>query len=516
MFQFKRGKLFSFCYSYDNNQTKKYPELNEFNKEAYDYLFHRASNSIHPILVSRYNHLLWKSPLGIKNKIYAVKAIDNYINSIHCIIGLLKNDNDPENQFKIETFFENVAGLASEVNESFDEIKQLTKLLLFKVEQMEFYSKHDIIKEMLEHPKIFKKEDLGDTLPVFENAIRETNEKVDDFLLVTRYLHTAVSVAKKIEADVNRWDSEIGFAYIRMAAKKEREEHNWTKLSDYAKAIHYFTIAGNKQEKENAERLYFELKPKVKLNDVRIDYDPQVIMVLQGYADHIEIHSHEILKQEPNIIYSEIAKGSFSPKNTYSKIATSNTENSFLDFAHLIQFDKNKNIKFEPKSDEKNELFDPYWFQIKHSTILYLHHIFIDGIKSGHLTFENLISYFKEKTWLGKPYLKMDLGGKEIEVNWISLLAPSIVEYFVQVQSAVNSTYYKPNFVLCIDSLTMKFEGLFRNFSERVNIPTSVARTTGMQETYIHNILDNPKIKHYFNDEDIQFFRGVRQISLLI
>jgi len=135
-----------------------------------------------------------------------------------------------------------------------------------------------------------------------------------------------------------------------------------------------------------------------------------------------------------------------------------------------------------------------------------LHYIFIPGIKSGHLTYKNFISYLSNNSWIGKPHFRLDMGGEQVEVDWAGLLAPSIVEFFVQAQAWVSSNYYAPNFILCIDSLVLKIEGLFRDFSERINISTSVARQKGIQEVYLHNILDNPKFADYFNEDDMIFF----------
>jgi hypothetical protein len=100
------------------------------------------------------------------------------------------------------------------------------------------------------------------------------------------------------------------------------------------------------------------------------------------------------------------------------------------------------------------------------------------------------------------------LGGKEITIDWLTLISPAIVEYFVQVQSWQFASRYKPNFVLCIDSLTLKMEGLLRNFAERLNVSTTVgAKGGGTQEALLGNILENEIIQAYFSEDDIQFFK---------
>ena len=109
-------------------------------------------------------------------------------------------------------------------------------------------------------------------------------------------------------------------------------------------------------------------------------------------------------------------------------------------------------------------------------------------------------------TWFGATLTKKDLGGEVIHYNWISMIAPSVVEYFVQMQSSLASKEYKPNFILSIDSLTTKFEGLFREFCIRIKTPTSTNNKTTMQELYIHQLLKHPTIQKSFTEDDRLLF----------
>lgn len=509
MFDFKGARIFSFSYSTGKNigEVKKYPELDEFQKEAFEYLKSRISNTKNDLLLARYNHLLWKGLSGIKNRVYAIKSINSYINSIKQFYELYNRDKNKENPYQIGRLYETLVGLCNEVNAGIDEVKDLTKFVLFEAKGIEFYSKHGIIDDMLAHPKLFKQRDFTDTLLIFEQELKREKSKSDDFMLVNYHLPTAIKVAQKCKLDVKKWHDEMGFAYLRMAEKETEDDRIWLKQNAYAKAIQSFTLSGNGEKKKETEQLYFELKPKVKLDNVRIDFDEETVKKLKEFQDYIKNVAENLLKAEPFEIYSAIANGLFFPKYSDVLTASQNNKNAFLDFVTTIQFDKNKNITQPAKEEDNNEkLYTTYSYQINNSVLPFLHYIFIPGIKSGHLTFENFLSFLLEKSWIGQPHTTIDLGGEENEVNWVQILTPAIVEYFVQVQSWVSSKYYLPSFVLCIDSLTLKVEGLLRNFSERANISTSVGRAKGMQEAYIHNVLDNETIKKYFNEDDLLFF----------
>lgn len=509
MFDFKGVKLFSFSYSNGKNigEVKAYPQLDEFQKEAFEYLKNRISNAKNDLVLARYNHLLWKGLSGIKNREYAIQSISSYINSIKKYFELYSRDKNKENSYQIGKLYETLVGLCNEVNASFGEVKELTKFLLFEAEGIEFYSKHGITDDMLAHPKLFKKSDFANTLSIFEEELKKEKSKSDDFMLVNYHLPTAIKVAQKSGVDVKKWHNEMGFAYLRMAEKETEDNRLWLKQNDYAKAIQSFTLSGNTEKKKETEQLYFELKPKVKLDNVRIYFNEETVKKRQETQDYLKNVAEKLLKTEPFEIYSAIANGFLFPKYNDVLRASQKNKNAFLDFVTTIQFDKNKNIKQAAKEEDKNEkIYTTYSYQINNSVLPLLHYVFIPGIKSGHLTFENFLSFLVEKSWIGKPHTTIDLGGEENEINWVQILTPAIVEYFVQVQSWVSSKYYVPSFVLCIDSLTLKIEGLLRNFSERVNISTSVGRAKGIQEAYIHNVLDNETIKKYFNEDDLLFF----------
>lgn len=178
-----------------------------------------------------------------------------------------------------------------------------------------------------------------------------------------------------------------------------------------------------------------------------------------------------------------------------------------MDFAHKVEFDINNNIKREAKDPLFSEdMYFTYNYKIHNSLLPLLHYIFIEGIKSNKLTFLNFMTYLKDTTWIGKSVFKNNLTGELEEIEWLPLISPSLSEFFVQIEAWTSSKFYRPNFTLCIDSLCLKMEGLFRNFCKRAQIPTSVMTPKGMKEIQIHDVLENDIIKNYFNEDDRLFF----------
>ncbi len=509
VFDIKSDLLFLQIYSDGKNiaEIKKYPDLNEFQTEVIEYIKGRIKTSNNSILKARYNHLLWKCPSGIKKTEYAQEAIENYINSIKEYYRLFQTDENKESPIQIGELFETLTAISNQIKSDKTSLKDLSKFLLFEATKLEFYTLEGILRDMLEAPKIFKPKDFDNSLELIIKELKKDKIEIDDFFLVNNYLPLAIKIAVKTNSDTKKWHNEKGQAYLRMADEVTNEDKFWIKQDYHSSAIEAFRQAGNINERKKTEKLYADLKPKIKLPLFKFDYSPEIQKYLQEHQKLIKIKAENILKQDYNVIYRFISQGLFFPNYENVTKASLKNSNAFLEFATNINFDKNKNIvKQKVSNKELKKIFDSYKFQIEISVLPYLHYIIILGIKSGKLTFENFINFLVEETWIGKTYIRYDIGGNEQQVNWIQQLSPSIVEFFLQVQGWCHSKYFTPSFILCIDSFTLKMEGIFRNFCERAGIPVSFDKDKGMQEAYINNVFDNETIIEYFNEDDRLFF----------
>jgi hypothetical protein len=507
LFHFKGNHTFSFSYSSGENVGKvhQYPVLDDFQKNAFEYITARALQTNNALVKARYNHLLWKAPKGVKSKLFAQQAAQHYIIAINQYLSLYKQDKDRENFVRILDLFELIVSIAAEIREYHGEVKELSQQLLNAI-KIPFYTKHSLLRIMLEYGQIFKADSFSGSLALFEKELTSRKKKSDDFGMVNYYLPTAIRIASKLGEDIRIWHNTIGECYVRLADEETEEDRNWLKLHDYAQAIRSFGQAGNVIRKKEIEQLYFELKPNVKLNNVQINFDDDTVKALEESNNAIKAYASKILAQSPEYIYHFISKGEFFSRKEHVEKAMQNEENSFLNFVTTLTFDINKNISQLSDNSDSNKLFNTYGERVRLVVLPFLHYIIVPGIKEGKLTFENFISFLAKHTWLGKSRFYKDLGGELIEYNWIPVLSPAIVEYFVQMQSCLWSETYKPNFILCIDSLALKFEGLLRDFSESVNVATSAGNKKGIHETNINQILEHEVIKKYFNEDDLLFF----------
>ena len=58
-----------------------------------------------------------------------------------------------------------------------------------------------------------------------------------------------------------------------------------------------------------------------------------------------------------------------------------------------------------------------------------------------------------------------------------------------------------------IDSLTLKFEGVLRDFAALIGVTTTITgKGNVLREKYIEELLVDKEIKKYFNEDDLLFF----------
>lgn len=504
-FQLMGKNIFSFSYSNDPKTSKvlKYPDLNKLQIEAFDYLIERAKSSNASYLKARYNHILWKS--SKKNQCYAEESIIGYLKTMEESILVFSTENDGYSSF-IGRLHENLLCVVNESKLELDKTREITSKILSESTTLPFWLKRRVIEKMIDSPRIFMKEDFSNSLTLFEKE-KQNQKRVDDFSWVNYSLPTAIKIAQKIKSDVKKWYDEIGHGNVRIAEEELNNEDSRAiiKISMYSSAIAAYRKSGNHKKRVEIEKKYFDLKPKVRLDHFQIDFDEKTISMLEQHNENLKQDAINQLKNKPDFIYSFIGKGNFFPKLAAVEKASNENRSTFFDFATTLHFDQNKNIR-NSTNEERQRIMDTYNTWMNQTLLPYLHYLIILGIKSGRLNTKNLIQHLIQNSWIGKPKVSMDFDGKRELTNWINLLTPSILEFHNQIIAWGTSKYYHPSFILCTDSLVLKIEGLFRDFSERFGVPTSKGKRKGIEEVQIHDILSNDRIRKYFNEDDFLFF----------
>lgn len=481
-----------------------FPSFDEISENGFAYLKERAKTVKSDFLIARYNQILWNSPRKHKHQQYAKAAVDAYLNifsRIDCIQEEKRQRRDCLELLK------NGFTISLQINHKVEEFKSLIKILLFHRNKFHSDLKIFLLKFMLEQPSL-KKSDFDGCLNLVRRIGGSRKAKKPEYFFTKTIFETGLTIAQRLGTDTKIWNKRIGDTIIRMAEYRMDDETRIVPLRFYKEAILYYKAAGFENRVRQIEQKYFELKKELKLSKYRVRVPEEHAQVL---FDYFKAKVESLLRQSPEEIFHYLLSGKdFLPsKNALSDMA-GNQEYSFIDFGVTLKFDINKNISKEKTSIEEKERVKSYENYHHYVDLLvhpFLHRVFVEGIKSNKITYKTLMKFLLNRTWLGQELTDYDSTKDIVKYNWISLIAPSLHEYFLQTESAIKSNNPFTNYVMPIDSLTLKFEGVLRDFAKSINVSTTMTgKGNVLREKYIEELLLEKEIQKYFDENDLLFF----------
>jgi hypothetical protein len=481
-----------------------YPSYLDFGENGLNYLIGRATEVKNDYLIARYNQILWNSPSKYKHQQQARKAINGYLRLLKNFDGSKKERKEDDDRLRM---FKNGFGLAVQVKYRINEYKSLIKTWLFERGRYKPELKIYLLQYMLEMSQ-FKKQDFNGSLELVRKLGGSRGDTPPDLFLKKEIHNTGLRIAQRVGSDSKIWNKRIGDTIVKMAEQRMDDETRMIPLSLYKDAITYYKATGFDKRVKEIENRYFELKKELKLSKVEIPLPEKESELLSNY---LNAQSQKLLEYSPEQIFTYFATSDdIFPKKVFIKERVKNQQDSFLDSITTIKFDINKNVSKEKNGiveKENTNLYKSYHFYIIMSVVPLLHRIFIDGIRNGKLSYENLVKFIFEKTWLGQVISDFDLSGEPIQYRWISLIAPSFHEYFLQSEGALKSNNPNTNYVMPIDSLTLKFEGVLRDFAKIIGVPTTTSgKGNVLREKYIEELLAEEDIQKFFDENDLLFF----------
>jgi hypothetical protein len=133
------------------------------------------------------------------------------------------------------------------------------------------------------------------------------------------------------------------------------------------------------------------------------------------------------------------------------------------------------------------------------------------GIINGKINYHSVFKFLNDNSWYGQKFdrgnVERDLDSKS---NWLSLFAPGLYDFLSQLEWAfIMNNNNVPNFILCIDSLTLKFEGAIRDFIRLIGGTSTIEKRGELKEQLLEELLQNPEIIKHFTKDDITLFKYV-------
>ncbi|NLZ94711.1 MAG: DUF4209 domain-containing protein [Bacteroidales bacterium] len=166
-------------------------------------------------------------------------------------------------------------------------------------------------------------------------------------------------------------------------------------------------------------------------------------------------------------------------------------DNLFFSMIPAKVIDKHGNTVAVFDTDEEKDQFlfwDTYslHYQIGTQTML---NFFVEAYRAKKLSYNSVMGYL-ETTWFNDTIIR-EYNGQNVEVKPVDTIKPGIKRIFEELERFFDNENYQYDFVTIIDSLTLKIEGLLRNFCEKLDIPTFKTRTKGKNKLVMEKQLDD-------------------------
>lgn len=483
-FAFEKGEIKNRTTHADGSQ---YPNFDLFTDDL-AYLKQRANDEKNPKYKAHYNHLLWKSPA--KNGTYAKVAIDSYFTLLTS--APLSRGDKGENQ-AYSQYFKNLFALSQEINYRKDEVLALLVDNLSS-DKLNEYQKSAMMKFVVQEGK---KIDLAYNQRLFNYANQIINSTEPDFL--TEYLHLQILICQKLKISPAPFHEKLAEHHLEDASK---HKESFVVHDFYLKAILEYRKAGNKQKVEEVSAMLDKAKKNINLAKVDLGNNEKLNELYRSWMGIYETLTDELMEQPYEEIYTFLIVHDIFPKAEQLGTTISTV---MMDLFSTMSFDINGNV-----SKKKKGLgLSPYHIHVQNTSWQIMWMTFLKGIKCGKISYETLIEYLQNHSWYyGNPEGSSEDGIVE-NFNWMELLLPSLKSFFLQVQADIKQKQTtNEGYILAVDSLSMKFEGLIREISRRIGAQVIEFHEDGTKERIsFDKLLDNPKLQELIPADDIAFFK---------
>ena len=494
-------------FSDEKGNIVEYPNIGKLNEKCYDYLVLRFDSTSNPKLKSRYGHILWFSPKKIGK--YAQIAIESYLELIK--IYEERDVLEPQEHYGhyVLKSIRNAHFLARNVNDGY--LKEVTKS---KIKSLIFHFNHkstssfmlkvDLIELMLSKRETFHKDDFIAIQHICFQMAEDKNNS-ENIHAAIRLFELGEKIDKKLGVKTHNWRLYIAESYERWM--KQTEKNPLVAIDFCQHALENYRLIKNKDKIEALEIKYTQLKSSFELETIEFKYDPKEhIEFCRRLAKHLAKHDPEEIIRF--LMYDKALLPTY--KDTELLAQKRLKENPISKFFPQIILDNNGHPAQHFYGDDEMlyyNILDIYKLGLEITYIPKIHTIIFEAIRRRKLSAKIFIDFILKYSWFGKTIIKNLPNGQKLEYNWLSLISPSIIEYFNQIEYSFASGNY-PNLVLPLDSLTLKIEGLVRDLCESFDISTFTQlkdknKNIIIREKDINALLHEQKMNELFDEDDL-------------
>ncbi|WP_291136477.1 DUF4209 domain-containing protein [Flavobacterium sp. UBA7663] len=466
-----------------------YPSLELFD-DNFEYIKTRANKAQNQKYKAKYNHLLWLSPQ--KHIEFAKNAIESYL-------LLLQNSSfsvdDNLQCYSFGKYYKNLFVLSQKVNYKKDEIISYFVSLL-ESEKLNDFTKYSLMEFVVENGKNI---DASVKQTFFDYSKNRISNLTDREL--ESYLNLLVLLSQKLNISTSEFHEKLGDYHISQLENEKNKgfiAHHY-----YTNALEEYKKANIKEKNEQTAVLLEQAKKTIDLKKVSFELkDEKINEALNQWWDFTKKKIDYVIENgNDKEIYQYLILEQLFPK---ADVLKEEIRPIMLDLVSTMTFDINKNI-----SKSKTGGINPYYIHINNFSINHIGLVASKGFKSGKFSFESLINYFKNDSWYGQDFTYLDTNNETQGFNWIELLTPALQSFFVQTEIDLKTNSHNPQgYILALDNLVLKFEGLLREFSRMIGAQTIEIKDNGTEERIgFDKLLDNEKLKVLIPEDDIAFFK---------
>ena len=487
-YNISNGTLESNAQFVDKNGNIQRTELTQ---DDIDYLKQRLEETSNSILKARYAHLIWQE---CKHKKYSKIALENYIESIN----LIKAKEIRE----LSVIISAITHLSHKTKELQDESRQI----IFQLsDELPIWLKSNILRLILES-KLFRKSELNEIARRIPDWLEENNP--------TSYFanKTILELCLILHEKVNIPNENI---YERLAINENvildehPKEEDFVRFTTIGNKARLYRKAGKIEKSNELFKEYNRLKQKVKLSHVQYTLDDEHTEMFNKFLKW----KSEIILSWPTdsiLAYFSVDEEILVDPEKNENIAKQGMRNSIYSLFKTSVFDINSNYR-ELTDNEKmdKEIAQSYTLSLGVGVESLFQKVFTEGIIAGKLNYYKIYQYLEEHTWFNLKFKRsMSLRESDKDTSWLTLLAPGIQNLFSQYEHYIlMNTNKVNNLVLALDSLTLKFEGLLRDFIRLCGGYTTTEKRGVLREQLFKELLENDVITKHFSIKDIALFK---------
>ncbi|WP_041577335.1 DUF4209 domain-containing protein [Bdellovibrio bacteriovorus] len=484
-----------------------FPDLSIYSDSDLDYLKERHWTSKNPTLKARYAHLLWESKL--KHIDFVKSAIDSYLDSTSQLLNFELEEPKKSRGHRIIDSLKSLWVLSTRVSYK----EQETQELLIRIFNSYDYNNpaSSSVRLFILDLSIEKWKTFGSILfPHIENVYTHQKDKTDLFGKMD-WLLALGKVSNKSKLKSIDWKHQLADVYEQIADSFGKS--NPASAEYISEALELYKSMKNTDKVADLERKYDEAKKSIRLGSYRqtIDLTESANSASRYAEELLKEHGAEVLnflRDTPELIPNVNAIRTENEARLKKMPLQSDMPQSVLDH-------RGNTIEHftTPEEIKRRWELHTYEFHLQCNKILLLRFIFLHGIKSGLFTIELFESYLTNETWLSQ---KRNIWSPAVETeeSFLDLVLPALKYFITQTNEALANANYRPDFVLCCDSLAMKFESLLRDLCEQNKEATffmkdDKSRRKVVNEQDINALLYSKTIKNLFSEDQLFYLRFV-------